>query len=241
MQARFYAPMYGRFLSPDPARDQHFEQTQSWNIYSYVQNDPTMRVDPTGMVLQDAASAISLGITLYETYIFSNAPPVQNIHSTSSGSPSNIDMRMGLPLKDPEAQKFENGQTVRMDRLSPGMQSATKEFGENIEAEGGSLRVNSGWRPMEYQDHLLKVWNLSKDKGSLSTSDKKKVDAEKKKHSLKAKPASSRGAHPKGDAVDVSWSGVSKDKALNAANKAGLRRPYGDKDPVHFELKPQVK
>ncbi len=48
LQARFYAPMYGRFLSPDPARDQHFEETQSWNIYSYVQNDPTMRIDPTG-------------------------------------------------------------------------------------------------------------------------------------------------------------------------------------------------
>ena len=50
MQARFYLPMYGRFASPDPARDQHFEQTQSWNIYSYVQNSPTMRIDPTGMV-----------------------------------------------------------------------------------------------------------------------------------------------------------------------------------------------
>lgn len=49
MQARFYAPMYGRFLSPDPARDQHFEQTQSWNIYSYVQNSPTLKLDPTGM------------------------------------------------------------------------------------------------------------------------------------------------------------------------------------------------
>jgi hypothetical protein len=55
MQARFYAPWYGRFLSPDPARDQHFEQTQSWNIYSYVQNNPTMHIDPTGMEL--AASA----------------------------------------------------------------------------------------------------------------------------------------------------------------------------------------
>ena len=50
MQARFYAPMYGRFLSPDPARDQHFEQTQSWNIYSYVRNMPTMSIDPTGML-----------------------------------------------------------------------------------------------------------------------------------------------------------------------------------------------
>jgi RHS repeat-associated protein len=53
MQARFYAPWFGRFLSPDPARDQHFEETQSWNIYSYVQNDPTMKVDPTGMVAED--------------------------------------------------------------------------------------------------------------------------------------------------------------------------------------------
>ena len=50
MQARFYAPWYGRFLSPDPARDQHFEETQSWNIYSYVRNQPTMMIDPTGMV-----------------------------------------------------------------------------------------------------------------------------------------------------------------------------------------------
>jgi len=41
--------MYGRFASPDPARDQHFEDTQSWNIYSYVRNNPVMLTDPTGM------------------------------------------------------------------------------------------------------------------------------------------------------------------------------------------------
>ncbi|WP_316411596.1 RHS repeat-associated core domain-containing protein [Mesoterricola sediminis] len=50
IQARFYLPMYGRFASPDPARDQHFEETQSWNIYSYTQNQPTMRIDPDGQV-----------------------------------------------------------------------------------------------------------------------------------------------------------------------------------------------
>lgn len=49
MQARYYLPMYGRFASPDPARDQHFEQTQSWNIYSYVKNNPVTHFDPNGM------------------------------------------------------------------------------------------------------------------------------------------------------------------------------------------------
>ncbi len=50
MQARFYHPGFGRFTAPDPARDQHFDNTQSWNIYSYVRNNPIMSVDPTGMV-----------------------------------------------------------------------------------------------------------------------------------------------------------------------------------------------
>ena len=49
MQARMYLPQYGRFASPDPARDQHFELTQSWNIYSYVRNNPVMSTDPTGL------------------------------------------------------------------------------------------------------------------------------------------------------------------------------------------------
>jgi hypothetical protein len=31
------------------SRDQHFEETQSWNIYSYCMNQPTMMIDPTGM------------------------------------------------------------------------------------------------------------------------------------------------------------------------------------------------
>ncbi|MDP1830563.1 MAG: RHS repeat-associated core domain-containing protein [Geothrix sp.] len=54
MQARFYVPWFGRFASPDPAMDQHFENTQSWNIYSYVRNSPIMSTDPTGM--QEAIS-----------------------------------------------------------------------------------------------------------------------------------------------------------------------------------------
>jgi RHS repeat-associated protein len=52
MQARFYVPWYGRFLSPDSKYDEHFQDTQGWNIYSYVQNQPTMLFDPDGMQAQ---------------------------------------------------------------------------------------------------------------------------------------------------------------------------------------------
>jgi len=58
MQARFYAPWYGRFLSPDPARDQHFEETQSWNIYSYCMNNPTMLTDPSGMFIKELLQGV---------------------------------------------------------------------------------------------------------------------------------------------------------------------------------------
>jgi len=37
------------------SRDQHFDDTQSWNIYSYVRNQPTMQIDPDG---QDALAIV---------------------------------------------------------------------------------------------------------------------------------------------------------------------------------------
>ena len=48
MQARFYVPWYGKFVSPDPGKDQHFEFTQSWNVYSYTRNNPILLFDPNG-------------------------------------------------------------------------------------------------------------------------------------------------------------------------------------------------
>lgn len=46
--ARYYASTMGRMMSPDSGIDQHPEDPQSWNLYSYVRNNPLNSVDPDG-------------------------------------------------------------------------------------------------------------------------------------------------------------------------------------------------
>ena len=46
---RYMSSAQGRFTSPDaPFNDQHPEDTQSWNLYTYGRNNPLAFVDPTG-------------------------------------------------------------------------------------------------------------------------------------------------------------------------------------------------
>ncbi len=47
--ARYYSGAQGRFTSPDePFADQDVANPQSWNLYSYVRNNPLRAIDPTG-------------------------------------------------------------------------------------------------------------------------------------------------------------------------------------------------
>jgi len=47
-QGRYYGSALGRFTSPDDGSDQVAANPQSWNLYSYVRNNPLTNVDPTG-------------------------------------------------------------------------------------------------------------------------------------------------------------------------------------------------
>ncbi len=52
--ARYFASVQGRFTSPDePFADQDEYDPQSWNLYTYVRNNPLRLVDPTGQSAED--------------------------------------------------------------------------------------------------------------------------------------------------------------------------------------------
>jgi RHS repeat-associated protein len=47
--ARYFSSSAGRFeTTDDPGADQHPEEPQSWNMYSYVRNNPLGNIDPDG-------------------------------------------------------------------------------------------------------------------------------------------------------------------------------------------------
>ncbi|MBY0372982.1 MAG: RHS repeat-associated core domain-containing protein, partial [Bryobacteraceae bacterium] len=55
--ARYMSAAQGRFVSPDaPFADQHPVDPQSWNLYSYVRNNPVTFTDSTGQYVDDCKS-----------------------------------------------------------------------------------------------------------------------------------------------------------------------------------------
>jgi RHS repeat-associated protein len=57
MHARFFAPMFSRFLSPDPVDSARRAQPQSWNRYTYALNNPTRFIDPDGRTEREGVEA----------------------------------------------------------------------------------------------------------------------------------------------------------------------------------------
>ncbi len=61
-EARYMSSSQGRFTSPDrPTIDQHPDAPQSWNLYSYVRNNPLKFIDPSGLGCLNDLGATSNG------------------------------------------------------------------------------------------------------------------------------------------------------------------------------------
>jgi RHS repeat-associated protein len=71
MHARFYNSRGGKFMSVDPGRDWDMKQPQSWNLYSYVRNNPINARDPDGR-FTGAVSQLFQAVNRAEQYLPAN-------------------------------------------------------------------------------------------------------------------------------------------------------------------------
>jgi len=63
--ARYYGSALGRFTSPDePLFDQDPVNPQSWNLYSYVRNNPLKNIDPFGQDCITTSNQTSSGVAV---------------------------------------------------------------------------------------------------------------------------------------------------------------------------------
>ena len=169
MQARFYLPGWGRFASPDPARDQHTDLTQSWNIYSYVRNSPMLAIDPTGM--QDATvekgppvpTNSMTHLTNNETQLkynadhgFSNPPPSQPAQGgkkegtkqegADKKNPGKASGKGKKPVPDNVKRFLENKELMKV------INGAAKSLGVDVNFVLAHSAYESGWGGEHAQD-----------------------------------------------------------------------------------------
>jgi RHS repeat-associated protein len=96
MNGRVYDPVIGRFMSADPFVQSMYD-TQAYNRYAYVSNNPLLYTDPSGYIkwkkIFKAIAAIAIGVfapQIFATYGFSvaaiSAPVAQGINAVAAGA-----------------------------------------------------------------------------------------------------------------------------------------------------------
>ena len=89
MNGRVYDPAIGRFLSPDPIIQDPYN-SQNYNRYSYVLNNPLSMVDPSGYAAQETVSFLGFGFNssgIWDgPFVYSNPAPFDNYYANEAYS-----------------------------------------------------------------------------------------------------------------------------------------------------------
>ncbi|MCC6329102.1 MAG: D-alanyl-D-alanine carboxypeptidase family protein [Acidobacteria bacterium] len=240
----------GRWTSPDPYKgSMNLGDPQSFNRYSYVQNQPTNFVDPSGLnywAIDWSSCRPELrwngeewtltgrdicGLMLVQD---DNGPLEPSAGSGSGGNQGQPKKKPCAvpwlnPVTDKVAQGFESGSGNEIDigNLSPDTSRALNCLQNAIRAKGGSATVNSGYRPQAYQDHLRNVWDTWQKLRSNTDKEcqalRSWVQSESQRHGMTERPASTSN-HSSGRAFDVSIRGVGNASINRSAGSCGLTR-----------------
>ncbi len=184
---RKYDNFAGRWTSPDPALSSMLtSDPQSFNRYTYVQNDPVNFMDPTGLFwIIDYASCqtiayVTTGLDTHhqqtyevqlcgliwfpDRFPFADPQPRGGRRGQRRQQPKPPKPCPVAPLAevtDKDAYQFEDtkGTALFTAEMQPAARTAMECMERQIVASGGTFSLHSAFRPPAYQNHLLEVWD----------------------------------------------------------------------------------
>jgi len=140
--ARYYASSLGRWLSPDrPFTDQHNTNPQSWNLYSYVRNNPLLMIDPDGTIAEIAVNGNNVTITIPVYFTGPNVDAravqayTQQMQAAWTGQFGHYNVTT-IVRQESSALGFDTT-TVKIAPIKPGPHNAPPR--DNVNATGGTL------------------------------------------------------------------------------------------------------
>ncbi len=156
------------------------------------------------------------------------------------------------PVDDPDAQQLEsaNGSTAVVDvvHMLPEAARALERFAARVTGAGGTLRLQSAYRPASYQKHLQNVWykwmvELRNNRDRACQALRAQVQEEFQRHQLiGSQHPVEVSDHTRGIAFDAivalprnAKTGRRRPTLDSLARLAGLLRPAIIADPVHFK------
>jgi len=260
---RKYDSLGGRWTTPDPDRGSMIiGDPQSFNRYSYVQNNPVNLVDPSGLHWELAHCHILIdqwgdpvrddyGNMMHQCELWWVPDgPYRGVDPEPGGGQQGQEQQRRCPvdplteITDPAAQHFEQGGGNQIDTadLTQGTSNALDCFRGQVTSGGGAFTLNSAYRPPAYQTHLREVWDkwqqLRNNKSPECSETRRAVQAEMSRHGITERPAGPGGPHTQGIAFDASVSLPSGQNMNDLLQRCpGLTQPRpGERSGHHFEF-----
>jgi RHS repeat-associated protein len=132
-QARYQAPVQGRFTSPDPLMaSANARRPQTWNRYSYVLNNPLRLIDPSGMsigplrqVHKGGESFITADGDTEEKMLFpdtvSNASDAENEETAKDEIDTDLDAGKAAATEPQNTEQTKQPDTAACDKKLAGL------------------------------------------------------------------------------------------------------------------------